>query len=166
VGTAGYIVFDNQMITYDESEGAVGYTFEVTDNNTISVTEFEPDETGTLVPGETAPFIRTAGSPVNREDKPFALNHPYLGTWRFEGDLDDGSHVLVEYRMNADGTYDVVQKMGDAEYSYTAYYFVFDHALVVYVEGEGFSTAVITDVDDDHITVSDGDETGYLTRVS
>ncbi|MDR1204114.1 MAG: S-layer homology domain-containing protein [Peptococcaceae bacterium] len=167
VGTAGYIVFDNQMITYDESEGAVGYTFEVTDNNTISVTEFEPDENGTLVPGETAPFVRTAGSPVNREDKPFALNHPYLGTWRFDGVEEDEilglCHFIMDYTINTDGTFvvdgTVETPTGDVmPMNVDGYYLIYGSALVMYMEGEGFETAAVTLIDSDTITVAEGDE--------
>jgi hypothetical protein len=67
--------------------------------------------------------------------------------------------------MNRDGTYDVRQDIDGSASSYTARYFVYDHALIVYVEGEGFSEAAITVVDSNHITVSDGNETGYLERV-
>jgi hypothetical protein len=165
-GVGGYIVFDDIMISYLDFEGAAGYTFEVADNDTIHVTEIlEFTEGGAPVLGETAPFTRVAGSSVNRENKPFVLTHPYLGPWQFEADMD-GYHVYVEYRMNSDGTYEVMQNIGGEIYSYMANYFVFDHILVVYVEGEGFSEAVITDVDDYSITVSDGEETGYLTRIA
>jgi hypothetical protein len=173
-GTAGYIVFGNYMIIYMESEDEAGgeaYSFRVVDNNTISVTEgyFDAANGGRFVGVETLPFVRTAGSEVNRENKAFALDNPYLGIWRFEGDAvgPDGKehHYLVEYKMNADGTYDVTQGEDGVNTTYRAYYFVYGDTLVVYVEGEGVSLATITAIDDNRIIVSDGEETGYLTRV-
>jgi hypothetical protein len=164
-GSGGYLVAGNVMVSYLAFEGAAGYVFKVRDNDTIDVTEIENVKgDGSFVLGNTTPFTRVAGSSVNKENKPFVLNHSYLGVWRFEADMD-GHHYLMEYKMNVDESYDVTQGVDGQVSSYSANYFVYDHKLIVYIDGEGFSEAVITDgVDSNHITVSDGAETGFLTR--
>ncbi|MDR1375928.1 MAG: hypothetical protein LBJ22_00335 [Synergistaceae bacterium] len=57
-GTGCYIVFGNKMVSYLDFEGVASYSFEVVDADTVDVTELEPNESGELVPGNTAPFIR------------------------------------------------------------------------------------------------------------
>jgi hypothetical protein len=81
-GTGGYVVYGNLMVSYLGFEGAAVYTFKVIDNNTINVTELEANESGDLVPGNTAPFTRVRGSVVNKENRPLNLVNPFLGKWR------------------------------------------------------------------------------------
>jgi hypothetical protein len=180
-GAGSYVVFDNYMIIYSEFTyegeiygGAEGYTFEIKDNDTIIVTEGVFEE-GDFVPSETAPFVRVAGSPVNREDVPFALEHPYVGTWRFDGDEEYPSlglcHFVVDYHINPDGTFSLdgtIEDGGGNIYPMVmdGYYLVYDHIIVMYVEGEGFEAAAIEDIDSNTITVAEGDEAPVtLTRV-
>lgn len=57
-GTGCYIVYGDKQVSYMDYEGTAAYSFKVVDANTINVTELEPDASGQLVPGNTAPFIR------------------------------------------------------------------------------------------------------------
>jgi hypothetical protein len=57
-GTGCYIVYGSHMVSYLDFEGVAAYSFEVVDEDTIDVTELEPDDEGNLVPGNTAPFTR------------------------------------------------------------------------------------------------------------
>jgi hypothetical protein len=106
-GTGGYLVSDNVMVSYLNFEGVAGYTFKVVNNDTIDVTEIEAvNENGTFKLGSTAPFTRVAGSPVNKENKPFVLNNPYIGKWRCEVTMDQGGtsiDVVMSYEFKTDG---------------------------------------------------------------
>ncbi|MDR0550399.1 MAG: hypothetical protein LBG72_00100, partial [Spirochaetaceae bacterium] len=168
----GYLVSGNVMVSYLTFEGVAGYTFKVVDNDTIDVTEIEEVKAdGTFELGNTSSFTRVAGSPVNKENKPFVLNHPFLGKWHFfmqnmpvpeygEGTFD----IVTDYDVKADGTlaYDfTVSHSGGAVLASEAAetpYFIFDESgggggykLVVYEEGEGFSKGTITPVDNNTI---------------
>jgi hypothetical protein len=57
-GTGCYIVYGDKQISYLSFEGTAVYTYTVVDADTINVTELAPDESGVLVPGNTAPFRR------------------------------------------------------------------------------------------------------------
>jgi hypothetical protein len=57
-GTGCYIVYGDKQISYLSFEGAAVYTFAAAGANTINVTELQPNETGELVAGSTAPFTR------------------------------------------------------------------------------------------------------------
>jgi hypothetical protein len=80
-GSGGYIVRDGIQVTWLDYEGAAAYTYEVIDNNTINVTEFETDENGAMILGNTAPFTRVEGSAVTTTDTPFVLTNPFVGTF-------------------------------------------------------------------------------------
>ena len=57
-GTGCYIVYGGKQVSYLDFEGTASYSFIVKDQDTIEVTELEPDENGRLAPGNTAPFVR------------------------------------------------------------------------------------------------------------
>jgi predicted small secreted protein len=57
-GIGCYIVYGDKQVSYLDFEGVASYSFKVADADTINVTELEPNETGELVPGNTAPFVR------------------------------------------------------------------------------------------------------------
>jgi hypothetical protein len=183
-GTGGYLVSGNIMISYLSFEGVAGYTFKVIDNDTIDVTEIEdvnPD--GSFKLGNTAPFTRVAGSSVNTEDKPFVLNHPYLGKWNFTGE----GMVIPEYGTG-DAELDIVtnydaKSNGMLAFDFTVSlaatgqvlmsdtdespYFIFNNVLVVYEAGEGFETGTIIPGDDsDTIYLAEeGESPVPLTRI-
>jgi hypothetical protein len=98
----GYLVKGNVQVTFLSGDGGIGgYTFEVVDNDTINVTEIEVDEeTGTFTSGNTAPFTRVTGSPVNKENKPSVLSNTLIGgTWK-----ETTTPYQAEYLYKADGT--------------------------------------------------------------
>jgi hypothetical protein len=57
-GTGCYIIYGDNQVSHLDFEGVATYKFVVVDDDTISVTELEPDENGELVPGNTTPFTR------------------------------------------------------------------------------------------------------------
>jgi hypothetical protein len=164
-GTGGYVVIGDIMVTYLDFEGVAGYTFKVIDNDTIDVTEIEEvKEDGSFELGNTTPFTRIAGSPVNKEDKPFVLSNPYLGKWKFDSDVPippDNSlvHYLVVFEMRTDGVmkvdYDVT---GGPKGSETEGYFIYNNGtsdlLVLFEEDAGFSAELIAFISDDTIIVN------------
>ncbi|MDR1301883.1 MAG: hypothetical protein LBK43_05375 [Treponema sp.] len=159
-GTGGYVVYGNKQISYLEFEGAALYIFEVIDNNTINVTELEPDETGELVPGNTAPFTRVPGSPVNRENKPLNLNNAFLGTWL--SDIPSAGTTLT-FNYKTGGTFDYEMAGVPAEQGGTGCYIVYEDTQVSYLEFEI--------IDDDTITVTELEKnedgnTALFTRVT
>jgi hypothetical protein len=114
----GYLVSGNKQVSFlSYDDGIGGYEFKVKDNNTIIVTEIDDiDEEGNIVYGNSLPFTRIAGSPVNKENKPFALSNELIGgTWTgLSG---------ATFKFNADGTgvYHA-EAFGDVPYVYTAFY--------------------------------------------
>jgi hypothetical protein len=181
-GTGGYLVSGNVMISYLSFEGVAGYTFKVIDNDTINVTEIEAvNADGTFTLGNTAPFTRVVGSTVNKENKPFVLNHPYLGKWNFTGDYPgsiyemqdvETVHIVTNYEAKANGmlAFDfTVSAGGNVIMSDTdeSPYFIFNNVLVVYEAGEGFETGTITPGDDnDTIYLAEAGEAPVpLTRI-
>ncbi|MDR1215813.1 MAG: hypothetical protein LBK25_03925, partial [Treponema sp.] len=182
-GTGGYLVTDNVMISYLSFEGVAGYTFKVVDNNTINVTEIEAvNEDGSFESGNTAPFTRVADSPVNKENKPFVLNHPYLGKWNFTGEGmeipeygSDKYNIVTNYEAKTDGmlafdfTVSITSTgavlMSDTDESP---YFIFNNVLVVYEAGEGLETGTIAPAQGDSNTIYLTEEGGSpvpLTRI-
>lgn len=131
-GTGGYLVAGNVMVSYLGFEGVAGYTFKVVDNDTIDVTEIEEvKEDGSLVLGNTAPFTRVAGSPVNKENKPFVLSNPLIGTWSATipnpEEPDNPYETLQEYRQDGTAQFTL------PDYVFpTAYYFFIDDVLVTF----------------------------------
>jgi len=106
-GSGGYLVSGDTQISYLDFEGAAAYIFKVVDNDTIDVTEItEVGADGTPVLGNTAPFVRAAGSSVTTVDTPFVLDNPFIGTWSAQiPDDEDAAKILdvtMEYRT--DGT--------------------------------------------------------------
>jgi Zn/Cd-binding protein ZinT len=139
-GTGGYVVQENMMVTWLDIEGATAYTFNVVDNDTIDVTELELNDDSELVPGDTAPFKRVAGSPVNKENKPFVLTNDFIGgKWSSSIPSMDNATMVSEYK--ADGTCTVIFPDVSAEYGggvlYTGCYIVYEDKFVSYVEGDG-----------------------------
>jgi hypothetical protein len=161
----GYIVTGDIMVTYLDFEGVAGYTFKAVDNNTINVTEIdEVKDGGELVQGNTSPFIRVAGSSVNKEDKPIVLSHPYLGKWKFDSDVPippDNTlvHYLVVFEMRIDGIMNVDYEVtGGPKGKETEAYFIYNDGtndlLVLFEEDAGFSAEPISFASDDTIIVS------------
>ena len=131
-GSGGYMVHNGIMVTWLDFEGAAAYTFEVKDNNTINVTELEPNETGALVPGNTAPFTRVEGSSVIKDgtlkvsnisigkwdctiwgdgwEIPYKMEFKTDGTFIFDGEGEIGSGISVVY-----GNYIVMYTFGHNE---------------------------------------------------
>jgi Zn/Cd-binding protein ZinT len=101
--TGGYLVKDGVQVTFlSTDEGMGGFTFKVVDNDTINVTEIDEvnEETGAYTLGNTAPFTRVSGSPVNKDNKPFALSNPLIGgKWK-----ETTTPYQAEYTYKADGT--------------------------------------------------------------
>jgi hypothetical protein len=161
----GYVLTGDIMFTYLDFEGVAGYTFKVVDDNTINVTEIdEVKEGGELVRGNTSPFTRVAGSPVNKEDTPIVLSHRYLGKWKFDSDVpippnNTLIHYLVVFEMRTDGImtvdYDVTGGPNGTE---TEGYFIYNNGtndlLVLFEEDAGFSAEPISFASDDTIIVN------------
>jgi predicted small secreted protein len=171
----GYLVSGNVIVTYTDFEGVAGFTFKVVDNDTIDVTEFEVKEDGSFESGNTAPFTRFAGSTVNKENKPFVLNHPYLGKWRFDDDIvlppDTSSvHYTILSDMSADGILRFDYEMtGYPPDSKSTPYFIYDNKLVVYSEKDGVEMSEFTpDNAEEPNTITFTEEYGgaIFTRVS
>ena len=101
--TGGYLVKDNVQVTFLSGDGGIGgYTFEVVDNNTINVTEIdEVNETsGEYTYGNTTSFARVSNSPINKNNKPFALNNALIGgIWK-----ETTTPYQAEYSYKTDGT--------------------------------------------------------------
>ncbi|MDR0818869.1 MAG: hypothetical protein LBN43_04780 [Oscillospiraceae bacterium] len=164
VGSGGYVVYDNIQVTWLDFEGAAAYTFEVADNDTINVTELEPNDSGELVPGNTAPFTRVEGSEVNKKDTLFSLNNPLIG--KFGATIPDEGTWTFEFRTDGSSEFvlaDVLAEQGVAPGCYV----VFGDKLAVYMTFGGanylkaYSFAV---ADTDTLTVSElaPNETGEL----
>jgi hypothetical protein len=165
------------MVSYLASRGATAYTFRVVDNDTIDVTEIEEiNEDGSLVLGNTAPFTRVAGSTVNKESKPFALTHPYIGKWGFEAqgmevpEWGPGKHDLVvryEARTNGILTYEFT--LDNYPVIASVSYFIFDNVLVFYDPAEGgIATSIIISDDDNPdimYLVEEGESPVPFTRI-
>jgi hypothetical protein len=153
-GTGGYVVYGNKQISYFEFEGAALYIFEVIDNNTINVTELVPHETGELIPGNTAPFTRVPGSPVNRENKPLNLSNAFLGQW--QSDIPSAGTTLV-FNYKTDGTFDYEMTGVPTEQGSkgTGCYIVYEDTQVSYLEFEGVAFYTFKVIDDHTINVTE-----------
>jgi hypothetical protein len=148
--TGGYTVSGDILVGWLDFEGASAYKFKVVNNDTIDVTEInEVKEGGELVLGNTAPFTRVAGSPVNKEDKALVLSNAFIGKWGASiPNPDDPAHpyeTLQEYRR--DGT---AQFILLPDYVFpVSYYFVTGDVLVIFDpssnEYESFTFMVNTD---------------------
>jgi hypothetical protein len=175
-GTGGYLVAGNVIVWYTASEGTAGYIFKVVDNDTIDATEIvEINENDGFKLGNTTSFTRVAGSPVNKENKPFVLDHPYLGKWRFDDDVvlppDTSSvHYSVLSDMSADGILRFDYEMtGYPPDSKSTPYFIYDNKLVVYSEKDGIEISEFTpDNSEAPSTITFTEEYGVatFTRVS
>lgn len=147
-GSGAYLISGNVQVSYLPFEGVAGYDFEVVDNNTINVTEFELDEAGQKVLGNTAPFTRVSGSSVNKTDTPMRLpdtvltaskwsvnvpegtdpkNISYPSTWAFS---KDGTVVVTFLGMGQMLGFDSV----DAPYTFT--WTVYEDTLIVYTASD------------------------------
>jgi hypothetical protein len=137
IGTGGYVVFDNMMVTWLDFEGAAVYTFEVADNDTINVTELEPDENGHRVPGSTTPFTHVKGSDVNTENVPFKLSNAFIGKWQLDVPSVEGMSMFFSF--NADGSFDF-DTLGVPEEQAgkgSGWYIVYGNKRVIYMESDG-----------------------------
>jgi hypothetical protein len=105
--TGAYLVAEGYQVTYADFDGGVGvYTYEVIDNNTISVTEGEFAEDGSFVTGNTTLFRRKAGSTVIKTNTPTMLSKPYnadnnmSGAWKaflpYEDGVTPGTYPTVQ----------------------------------------------------------------------
>ena len=101
--TGGYLVKDDVQVTFLSGDGGMGgYTFEVVANDSISVTEIDEvnEADGGYVYGNTTIFTRVPGSPINKENNPFALSNALIGgTWK-----ETTTPYQAEYAYKADGT--------------------------------------------------------------
>jgi len=176
-GTGGYLIKDNVMISYFPTMDMLkSNTFEVINNDAIKVTEVEIEAGGVTVPGETSIFTRVPGTPVNKENNPFVLNHPYLGKWELDGEVvfapeTPAIHVYVMYDMRADGIlgYDF-EIPGYPPGSEISSYFICGNMFVVYSEEDGIESSEITpDNSEEPTTITVAADFGgtlTLTRVS
>ena len=153
-GTGGYVVFDNIQLSWLDFEGAAAYTFEVVDNNTINVTELEFDENGEQISGNTSPFTRIEGSPVNTEDIPFSLSNDFIGKW--QSDIPSANATLI-FDYKSDGTFDfempgVPEDQGGKG---TGCYIVYGDKQVSYLDFDGLASYSFEVVDTDTINVTE-----------
>jgi hypothetical protein len=160
-GSGGYAVYEDMMITWLDNEGAAAYTFKVADNDTINVTELEPDEDGKLVPGNTAPFKRVAGSAANREDRPFVLANPFIGgTW--ESLIPSMGNAKMVSEFGADGICTVIFPDLPPEYGggvlYAGCYIIYENKQVTYVVGDGLGAFTFSAENANAIDVTEIDE--------
>jgi hypothetical protein len=162
-GTGGYVVYENLMVSYLGFEGAAVYSFKVVDDNTINVTELEPNEAGELVPGNTAPFTRVQGSAVNRENKSLSLSNVFLGKWR--SDIPSAGTTLT-FDYKTDGTFDYEMAGVPAEQGGkgTGCYIVFENTMVSYLgfEGTAVYTFAMAGADRINVTELEPNEAGEL----
>jgi len=136
VGAGYYMVYDNVMVTYLDFEGAAAYTFAVIDNNTIDVTELEPNATGALVAGLTAPFVRIEGSEIITTNTGFTLDNLLIGKWQSEGTDEPTSR----FSFNTDGTWSFEQDDVPADYAQgSGCYMLAGDLLVTYLVLDGAS---------------------------
>jgi hypothetical protein len=163
VGTGGYVVYGDMMISWLDFEGAAAYTFKVVDNDTIDVTELEPNEEGKLVPGNTAPFTRVEGSDVNKENLPLQLNNPFIGKW--QSDIPSAGMTLI-FDYKTDGTFDYEMVGVPAEQGGvgTGCYIVYGDNMVSYLDFEGVAayTFEVEDTDTINVTELEPDDEGKL----
>ncbi|MDR0397114.1 MAG: hypothetical protein LBH66_07415 [Oscillospiraceae bacterium] len=155
-GSGGYTVTDNVMVSFLAFEGAACYTFEVIDNDTISVTEITDVIDGSPILGETAPFTRVPGSPLPESDAPFTLDNPVVGTW--DADLpndenpDEYFSVVMDYLPSGTGVFTLKPDTVFPD----ALYFVSDNYLITYSPWEyEFEMFTFTVVDADTLDVTE-----------
>jgi hypothetical protein len=149
VGTGGYVVYQNMMVTWLDMEGAAAYTFKVVDNDTIDVTELDGD----LVPGDTAPFTRVAGSAVNTENKPFVLTNDFIGG-KWESAIPSMDNATMVSEFKADGTCTVeFEEYG----AYSGCYIIYEDKQISYVEGDGLGAFTFEKTDANTIKVTEID---------
>jgi hypothetical protein len=153
-GRGGYTVYGNLMISYLSFEGAAAYTFKVVDNDTINVTELEPNENGELEPGNTAPFTRVQSSEVNRENKPLNLNNVFLGKW--QSDIPSAGTTLVfDYKTDGSFDYEMAGVPAEQGGKGTGCYIVFEDTMVSYLDFEGAAVYTFEKVDNNTINVTE-----------
>lgn len=164
VGTGGYVVYGDRMMTWLDFEGASAYTFKVVDNDTIDVTEITFGEGGEQIPGNTAPFTRVDGSAVNTENKPFTLSSDFLGKW--QSDIPSANTTLT-FDYKADGTFDYVMEGVPADQGGegTGCYIVYGDKQVTWLDFEGTASYSFHKADENTIDVTEliPGEDGSLT---
>ncbi|MFP3155026.1 metal-binding protein ZinT [Lachnospiraceae bacterium ZAX-1] len=153
-GSGGYVIYGDIQVTWLDYEGAAAYNFKVVDNDTINVTELEPDDTGKLVPGDTAPFTRVKGSEVNKKDIPFKLDNAFIGKWKSE---IPSVNTTLTFDFKADGTFDfemagVPEDQGGKG---VGCYIVIGDKQVSYLDFEGVASYSFKIVDDNTIDMTE-----------
>ena len=154
VGTGGYVVYGDMMMTWLDFEGASAYTYKVVDNDTIDVTELTFGENGEKVPGTTAPFTRVTDSAVNTEDVPFTLSNDFLGKW--QSDIPSANTTLT-FDYKTDGTFDYVMEGVPAEQGGegTGCYIIYGDKQVTYLDFEGVASYSFEKADENTINVTE-----------
>jgi Zn/Cd-binding protein ZinT len=154
----GYSVTGDILIGWLDFEGASAYKFKVVDNDTIDVTEInEVKEGGELTLGNTAPFVRVAGSVVNRENKPLSLANVFIGgKWKSQIPSMGNAEMVSEYKT--DGTFTCgFPAMPEYEGPFHGAYFVFEDKMASWLDFEGVAAYKFEAVDLFAINVTEFD---------
>jgi hypothetical protein len=153
-GRGGYAVYGDIQLSYLDFEGAALYRFKVVDNNTINVTELEPDGAGGFRQGNTAPFTRVPGSPVNRRNRPLKLDNPFLGKWR--SDIPSaGTTLTFDYKDDGTFGYEMAGVPAGQGGRGRGCYIVYGDKQVSYLDFEGAALYRFKAVDSDTIDVTE-----------
>jgi hypothetical protein len=167
----GYSITGDILIGWLDFEGASAYKFKVVDNDTIDVTEInEVKEGGVLELGNTAPFVRVAGSTVNKEDKPLSLNNVFIGgKWRSQIPSMNNAEMVSEYKT--DGTFTCgFPAIPGYEGPFYGAYFVFENKMVSWLDFEGVAAYKFVVNANNTINVTEFDDlvegnTSVFTRI-
>jgi hypothetical protein len=137
----GYSVTGDILIGWLDFEGASAYKFKAVDNDTIDVTEINGvTEGGELELGNTAPFVRVAGSAVNKENKPLSINNVFIGgKWKSQIPSMNNAEMVSEYK--ADGTFTCgFPDIPGYEGPFNGAYLVFEDKMASWLGFEGVAT--------------------------
>ena len=162
----GYVVTGDIMVSWLDFEGAAAYKFQVVDNNTINVTEFDD-----LVEGNTSTFTRFAGSTVNKENKPLSLNNMFVGgKWKSQIPSMDNAERVSEFASNGTFTCGFPNVPG-YEGPFIGGYLVFQDKMVSWLDFEGAAAYKFTAIDANTINVTEFDDlvegnTSTFTRIT
>ncbi len=164
VGSGGYAVYEDKMITWLDFEGASAYSFEVVDNDTISVTELSVDADGTIAEGNTTPFTRVEGSDVYQTDITLQLENVFLGKW--ESEIPSaGTTIAFDYHEDATFDYEREGVSADEGGVGVGFYLVYENHMVTWLDFEGAASYEFEVQDDTtiHVTELEYDADGNLT---
>jgi hypothetical protein len=167
----GYSVTGDILIGWLDFEGASAYKFKVVNNDTIDVTEIdEVKEGGALELGNTAPFVRVAGSAVNKENKPLVLDNVFIGgKWRSLIPSMNNAEMVSEYKN--DGTFTCgFPAIPGYEGPFYGAYFVFENKMASWLDFEGVAAYKFVVNADNTIRVTEFDDleegnTSIFTRI-